>query len=197
MKKLNYDRPSLKLLDNFRRELARENSNTVTNSGSEFGQFRTRAEREDALEIHEQRCKSFTPDMQAAISILRERFGKLQKTQNELSSHKSTERQRRFQRGMIIRFHKKNVSECKEALIDAGAIVFSGILFGSEFLDGETWNWLVGFIPLLDKGSADDWKKMLEILTEKSLALAVARQASDAPEGIERFLACMAEADPE
>ena len=122
MKKLNHDRPSLKLLDNFRRELARENSNTATNSGSEFGQFRTRAEREDALEIHEQRCKSFAPDMQAAVSILRDCFEKLQKTQNELLIHKSTERQRRFQRGMIIRFHKKNVSECKGALIDAGAI---------------------------------------------------------------------------
>ena len=196
MKKLNHDRPSLKLLDNFRRELARENSNTATNSGSEFGQFRTRAEREDALEIHEQRCKSFAPDMQAAVSILRDCFEKLQKTQNELLIHKSTERQRRFQRGMIIRFHKKNVSECKGALIDAGAIVFAGILFGSEYLDGDTWNWLVGFLPLLDKGSANEWSKMLELLTERSLPLAVARQAANTPERVGRFLTYMAEVEP-
>jgi hypothetical protein len=186
--KINHNRPNLKLLDNFRRELARAGAHLDSNSGQEFGAFGSRIEREDALKAHELKCETFAPEMRVAMSHLRNCFAELQQAQIPLSTQMRSEVKSRFQKGMVIRFHKKEILARREALIDAGAIVFSGILFGSEHLDGDAWNWLVEFIPLLDKGTASEWSKMLELLTERSLPLAVAQKASDSPEGAERFL---------
>jgi len=188
MVKINHSRPELRLKDSLRREIERVNTRRAEWYERRSDGVLSRIERENALENHKVGRKSFEIEVQSTIQSLLDCVDKFQESKTDLEKAKAKAKSEgSFVAGRIRIYCAKRHAASREKLISAGADYLDQILFQSDRVHADAWDWLIGFIPILGKRDARDWEEALKLVVEEGMPLALARRVAKKPDDVQHL----------
>jgi hypothetical protein len=182
MVKINHNRPSLRYLDNLRRELARENRPSPTWFHPENIEAHSmRFEREESFPAYVLAFAKLPERQQqiagCAIDAFCEYMDASTKVISLVLGGKSKAK----------KFAKREQEETREALTIQCAVLASTIMDDLAAGRSGFWDWFQDFYANLDNPSKWAWTDFGEMLLEEGLPLYMAQQMSDDPERVQEL----------
>lgn len=186
MAKMNHNRPSLRYLDNYRRELRREDRPTPSWFHPEkikaYGIASTK------LEKFPEYLKSFSNLNPKQQSIMGEVIEKYNIYLDSCISVIDLIMASNSKKTLAKRKAKQNAKDdAYESLVVMGASLANEILNDLEHKQDGVLKWFCDFIDYFDEKTQTSWRDLLDIILEESLPLCLAERVGDSPAEVNRL----------